>query len=161
METRVSVASSVKVKVMADIQSCPNCGKRNRVPGVAGGVPVCAACGSRLPWIVEARDSDFGSILGNKVRMHLVDFWAPWCAPCKLIEAALDELAREFAGFLQVVRADVDKAPETARAFGIRSIPTLVFIRDGEEVARQVGAAPIERIRAVLSDDLVKWRSEG
>lgn len=144
---------------MPEIQSCPNCGRRNRVPRIAGGVPVCAACSSRLPWIVEARDADFGSILGNKVRMHLVDFWAPWCGPCKLIEPALGELGREFAGFLQVVRVNVDKAPETARAFGIRSIPTLVFIRGGEEVARQVGAAPIERIRAVLGDDLVNWRS--
>jgi thioredoxin 2 len=130
---------------VADIITCPNCGTRNRVRPTPEGVPRCSACHHHLPWSVNAGPDTFDAELAASVPV-LVDFWAPWCGPCKLIEPALDELARERAGRLKIVRLNIDEGPAIAGRYGIQGVPTLMVARDGEEVDRLTGAVPKPRI---------------
>ena len=127
---------------MADIVACPNCGKRNRVPAVARGMPRCADCHTALPWLTSAGDGDFEEVAGRSTLPVLVDLWAPWCGPCRVVEPGVERAARSLAGRLKVVKVNVDEAPRTAERLGVQGIPTLVLLRDGREVARQVGAVP-------------------
>jgi thioredoxin 2 len=127
---------------MADIVTCPNCGKRNRVPVAADGVPRCAACHTPLPWLTSAGDDDFEEVAGRSTLPVLVDLWAPWCGPCRVVEPGVEQAASSLAGRLKVVKVNVDQAPRTAGRLGVQGIPTLLLLRDGREVARQVGAVP-------------------
>jgi thioredoxin 2 len=127
---------------MADIVTSPNCGKRNRVPAVARGVPRCANCHTALPWLTSAGDGDFEEVAGRSTLPVLVDLWAPWCGPCRVVEPGVERAAGSLAGRLKVVKVNVDEAPRTAERLGVQGIPTLVPLRDGREVARQVGAVP-------------------
>ena len=127
---------------MADIVTCPNCGKRNRVPATARGMPRCANCHAALPWLTAAGDGDFEEVAGNSTLPVLVDLWAPWCGPCRIVEPGVERAAGSLAGRLKVVKVNVDQAPRTAERLGVQGIPTLLLLRDGREVARQVGAVP-------------------
>jgi thioredoxin 2 len=127
---------------MAEIVACPNCGKRNRVPAVASGVPRCGNCQTALPWLVSAHDGDFEEVAGRSTLPVLVDLWAPWCGPCRVVEPGVEQASRQLAGRLKVVKVNVDQAPRTAERLGVQGIPTLVVLGDGREVARQVGAVP-------------------
>jgi thioredoxin 2 len=136
---RVDLGGSL---IVADIVTCPNCGKRNRVPAAARGVPGCAACHSALPWLTAAGDGDFEEVAGRSTLPVLVDLWAPWCGPCRVVGPGVEQAARALAGRLKAVKVDVDQAPRVAERLGVQGIPTLVLLRDGREVARQVGAVP-------------------
>jgi thioredoxin 2 len=127
---------------VADIVTCPNCGKRNRVPATARGMPRCANCHAALPWLTAAGDGDFEEVAGNSTLPVLVDLWAPWCGPCRIVEPGVERAAGSLAGRLKVVKVNVDQAPRTAERLGVQGIPTLLLLRDGREVARQVGAVP-------------------
>lgn len=127
---------------MADVVTCPNCGKRNRVPATARGVPRCANCHTALPWLTAAGDGDFEEVAGNSTLPVLVDLWAPWCGPCRIVEPGVERAAGSLAGRLKVVKVNVDQAPRTAERLGVQGIPTLLLLRHGREVARQVGAVP-------------------
>ena len=81
----------------------------------------------------------------------MVDFWAEWCAPCKMLAPVVEELAQDFAGRVKVVKLDTENSPETAAQFGIRGIPTLLFFRDGEVVDRLVGMALKSKIEDRLN----------
>ena len=81
----------------------------------------------------------------------LVDFWASWCAPCKTIAPWLDQLAEEFAGRAHVAKVDVDENGDLVNRFGIMSVPTLVVFKDGKIVDQTIGAAPKDRIRALIA----------
>ena len=96
---------------MADIVTCPNCGKRNRVPAKARGVPRCANCHTALPWLTAAGDGDFEEVAGNSTLPVLVDLWAPWCGPCRIVEPGVERAAGSLAGRLKVVKVNVDEAP--------------------------------------------------
>jgi len=90
--------------------------------------------------IVHARDEDFARLVEDRHGITIVDFWAPWCSPCKMMGPILDELAIEQQERgVQVTKVNVDQAPETAERFGIRSIPTLIFFQDGEPLFEMVG----------------------
>jgi thioredoxin 2 len=131
------------------IIACPTCGARNRVGPVAQGVPRCPRCKSTLPWVVDADTESFAAETTASVPV-VVDFWAQWCGPCRMISPVLEQLAQTHAGHLKVVKVDVDSNPGLATRFGARSIPLLVVIRDGHEVDRIVGALP----RAALEQRL-------
>ena len=92
--------------------------------------------------VLHINDADFESIVVNSDIPVLLDFWAPWCGPCKMIAPVLDELAPEFAGKVKIVKMNVDDNQTTPAQFGLRSIPTLLLIKNGQVVATQVGALP-------------------
>ena len=98
---------------------------------------------------VEITDSNFEEII-NSEKPVLVDFWAEWCGPCKMIGPLVEELANEFEGKAIIGKVDVDTNPEVSAKFGIRSIPTLLVFKGGEIVDKQVGAVP----KAVLSEKI-------
>jgi thioredoxin 2 len=137
----------------ATIIRCPNCDKRNRVRPTAQGTPRCASCHQPLPWLVEATQTTFDTELQASVPV-LVDLWSPWCAPCRAMAPALEQLARERAGRLKVVKVNVDEAEQVAQRFGVQGIPLLVLTRDAQELARQTGAAPLPRLQAWLNSQL-------
>ena len=133
---------------MATILGCPSCGAKNRVAPVPRGTPRCARCKTALPWIVVADESSFAAESEASVPV-LVDFWAPWCGPCRLVEPALAELASERAGSLKVVKVNVDENAGLAARFEAMSIPLLVILRDSKEVDRVVGAVPKTQLAAL------------
>ena len=90
--------------------------------------------------IVHAGDTDFDTVVLESSGITLVDFWAPWCGPCRMMGPILDEIAIENAGHgVTVVKVNSDEAPQTAERFEIRSIPTLIFFQDGEPLFEMVG----------------------
>jgi thioredoxin 2 len=99
--------------------------------------------------VVDAAAANFDLELRAPVPV-LVDFWAPWCGPCRWVSPAVSEQARKRAGKLKVVKLDIDTAPDVAGRYDIRGIPTLMLTRDGEEVDRLVGAPPKEQLRSWL-----------
>jgi thioredoxin 2 len=135
------------------IIACPNCGKKNRVRASASGVPRCSVCHTLLPWIVEASSETFDDELKASVPV-LVDFWAPWCGPCRMVSPLVERVGREHAGHLKVVKLNIDDAPEIADRYVVRGIPLLVLYRDGSEVTRQVGAVPHPQLNAWLEPHL-------
>jgi thioredoxin 2 len=126
---------------------CPNCGRLNRVPAAAQGKPRCGNCKAFLPWIGDASDDDFNEIAEQTTIPVLVDFWAAWCGPCRMVSSALEQLANEKAGQLKLVKVDVERAPKLAQRFSVQAVPTLLVMYRGEVIARQPGAAPVEALR--------------
>ncbi len=100
--------------------------------------------------ITSVTDATFADEVLNSDLPVLVDFWAEWCPPCHRLVPVLEELAGEFAGRARIVKLDVDENPETSRAYGILSMPTLSVFRDGQRVSQVVGAQPKSRLRAQI-----------
>ena len=132
------------------IISCPSCGARNRVGPIASGTPRCPRCKHALPWIVDADAGTFAEETRASVPV-VVDYWAAWCGPCRMISPVLEDLAQRHAGQLKVVKVDVDANPGLAARFGAQSIPLLVVIRDAREVDRIVGALPRQALEQRLA----------
>lgn len=126
---------------------CKSCGAVNRIPVEKlreGLQPVCGRCKDRLPVgePVTVTDATFGEEVEQSALPVLVDMWAEWCGPCRMIAPALDQLAAEYAGRLRIAKLNVDENPATSRRFEVQSIPLLVIIKDGREVDRIIGAVP-------------------
>ncbi|MCG5218137.1 thioredoxin [Streptosporangium sp. KLBMP 9127] len=134
--------------------SCANCGKKNRVPAAAGGVPRCGNCHQPLPWIVDASDDTFPEVAERSGLPVLVDFWADWCGPCRTVTPILEQLAREMAGRVKLVKVNVDRSPAVAQRFAIKHIPMLVMLGDGQVIAQRSGAAPAPELRTWIEDAL-------
>jgi thioredoxin 2 len=132
---------------------CAFCQKLNTVDlARASDRPQCGAC--HRPMLLDrplkvAQEDFERTVLGAGVPV-LVDFYADWCAPCKMVAPLIDELAGELVGRMLVAKVDTDRAPEVAMAFQIRSIPTLILFQEGEEVERSLGFEP-ERVRALTA----------
>jgi len=133
----------------ASIITCSNCSRKNRVRPTSQGVPRCSVCHTLLPWMLEADRDSFDTELAASVPV-VIDFWAPWCGPCRMVTPALERLAERHAGKLKLVKLNVDGAPEIANRFQVQGIPLLVLWRDGRELDRLVGAAPERDIEAWL-----------
>jgi thioredoxin 2 len=140
---------------------CPSCRAINRVPMArvgSGRKAICGRCKADLPTDaspVTLSDATFASEVERSPLPVLVDMWAPWCGPCRMVAPAVEALAVELAGRVRVAKMNVDDNPATASRFGVRSIPTLLVFKDGREVDRIVGvqskaaiAARLERFMA-------------
>lgn len=133
---------------------CPFCQTPNRVEVArAREGPKCAECGRPflLDRPVKVTEEDFARTVLEAEVPVLVDFYADWCGPCKVMAPVLDEVAREATGELLVAKVDTDRAPEVAARYGIRGIPTLVLFRNGKDEGRVTGAVPKSRIVEMLA----------
>ncbi|MGE0159205.1 MAG: thioredoxin [Gemmatimonadales bacterium] len=132
---------------------CRFCDKLNRVDlARAAERPTCGECGKPilLDRPVKVSEEDFTKTVEGADAPVLVDFYADWCGPCRMVAPFVDEIAQANVGRLLVAKVDTDQAPNVAMRFGIRSIPTLVLFEDGKEVERSVGFEP-ERLKALIA----------
>jgi thioredoxin 2 len=140
---------------------CPSCGATNRVPleKIAQGLqPVCGRCKTPLPVSnqpVTVTDANFATEVERSPLPVLLDMWAPWCGPCRMVGPVVEELAKEMAGRVRVAKLNVDENPATAARFNVQSIPTLLVLKNGREVERIVGAQPkaaiVQRLQKVAA----------
>jgi thioredoxin 2 len=127
---------------------CPACGTTNRVPVAAvraGKRPVCGRCKTPLPAAagpVTVTDANFAAEVEASPVPVLLDLWAAWCGPCRMLAPIVEELAGELAGRVKVGKLNVDENPSTAGRFAVRSIPTLLVLKGGREIDRLVGVLP-------------------
>jgi thioredoxin 2 len=131
---------------------CPHCGATNRLPtSRVTDDPVCGRCGKALlegvP--VELSDANFDAVVAKTELPVLVDFWAPWCGPCRMMAPAFAQAAAQLKGRALLVKVNSDENPGLSQRFGIRSIPTLVRLQQGRETQRQSGAVPVGSIVAL------------
>ncbi|MDR0940658.1 MAG: thioredoxin [Bacteroidales bacterium] len=99
-------------------------------------------------------DANYKEVLANTKELIVIDFWAEWCGPCKMIAPSVEELANEYAGKALIGKCDVDENNDMAVNYGIRNIPTLLFIKNGEVVDRLVGALPKAKIAEAIEKNL-------
>lgn len=104
--------------------------------------------------IVNATDSSFEADVLNAAGPVLVDYWAPWCGPCKMVAPILDEIAAEYEGKVLIVKVNVDDNPGTAQKFGVRGIPTLTLFKGGSVEATKVGALSKSQLTAFLDSNI-------
>lgn len=132
---------------------CQFCLRLNRVDlDRAESRPKCGNCGRPmlLDRPVKITDEDLDRLVSESDVPVLVDFYADWCGPCKIMAPLLDEVARDRLGEVLVAKLDTDRNPASSRKLGIRGIPTLILFHRGEEVGREVGAVPRDRLEALL-----------
>jgi len=98
----------------------------------------------------EINDSSFKSEVTDSQMPVLVDFWAPWCGPCKMVAPVLEELAKEYEGKVKVVKLNIDENQGTATEYGVRSIPTLILFKDGKECERMIGVQSKENLKQMI-----------
>jgi thioredoxin 2 len=131
---------------------CPHCGATNRLPVARlNDAPNCGRCGKTLleGQPIEIGDADFDAVVAASSVPVLVDFWAPWCGPCRMMAPAFEQAGRTLKGRALLVKVDSDQNPLLTGRFAVRSIPTLVRLQGGLETRRQTGAASAAAIVAL------------
>ena len=104
--------------------------------------------------MIQLTDANFADEVERASGFVMVDFWAPWCAPCRAVAPTMEALAREYEGRVRFAKLNVDEAPMTAAAYGIRSIPTIALFRDGEPVSAVAGAVPRAMLANLIDEQL-------
>ncbi len=147
---------------MADtlVVLCPECQTKNRIPNEKVGQEAkCGECGvsfnastNLAASPVTVTDANFSQEVVESSLPVVVDFWAPWCGPCKMITPVLEELAEEYAGRVKVAKLNTDENQNTAAHHGIQGIPTLLFMKDGKVMDKLVGAAPKPRLAEKIQE---------
>ena len=133
---------------------CPNCKKVNRLPKKDSYIKAkCGSCGASLleGRVIEANGVDFDYILQNSTVPVIVDFWAPWCGPCRMMAPNFAEASRNLTPKVQFVKVNTEENPQISARYGIRSIPTMIVFKNGVEVDRVSGALPTQQIVALAS----------
>jgi thioredoxin 2 len=145
--------SDIQLDARGLIVPCPSCGQRNRIAFTAAEAR-CAKCKTGLPAAdepVEVPDAQtFDALVRSASRPVVVDFWAPWCGPCRMVAPELARVAKANAGRLLVIKVNTEALPELGDRFGIRSIPTMAVFQGGKEVGRSSGARPAADIEAFV-----------
>jgi thioredoxin 2 len=161
----LSASRRSKPEQVMIIQACPKCGAKNRVDEQAAQAsqPVCGRCGEKLSLAETSAagnsqpqtvtDATFATdvLEASGSQTILVDCWAAWCGPCRMIAPVLDELAVESNGRYKIAKLNVDENPRTAAQFNIRSIPTLLIFKNGKVVDQIIGVVPKQTIAARLA----------
>ena len=139
------------------IIKCDKCGTKNRVPAsrVNEG-PICGKCRSPLkaaaPGIpIDITDQTFGQEVISDPGVVLVDCWAPWCGPCRMVAPVLEQIAAEYRGCVKIAKLNVDENPITSSRYGIQSIPTMLIFKNGNQVDKMLGALPRQEIERHLA----------
>jgi thioredoxin 1 len=103
---------------------------------------------------LEVTDSDFETVVKESDQLAVVDFWASWCAPCRMIAPIVDELAEEYQGRVKIFKLDVDANPKSASTYSVRSIPTILFFKDGSVVDTVIGNAPKSKLKEKIDQHI-------
>jgi len=135
---------------------CPSCGRTNRQGYQHLNRTIrCASCHTTLPALGAPVDvasaTAFDALVAQSPLPILVDFWAPWCGPCRMMAPEVEKVARQTSGVALIVKVDTDAVPELGERFGIRSIPTVAVFRNGQVVARESGARPAADLQSLLT----------
>jgi thioredoxin 2 len=149
--------STIELDEHGLITVCPSCGQRNRMAFIAKQTR-CGRCKAALPAAAEPvevhNQRDFDALVRDAAQPVVVDFWAPWCGPCRMVAPELARVAAANAGKFVVVKVNTDEVPELGERFRIRSIPTMAVFQGGREVARMSGAMPAAQIEAFVNSAL-------
>jgi thioredoxin 2 len=151
--------SNIELDPKGLIRVCASCGQRNRIPF---GTPQarCGRCKADLPPAgepIEVPDERaFDALIRGASQPVVVDFWAPWCGPCRMVAPELERVAAANAGRLIVVKVNTDQVTELGDRFTIRSIPTMAVFHHGKEVGRTTGAMPADQIEAFVRNAIAK-----
>jgi thioredoxin 2 len=160
--------SDVQLDDRGIVEACLSCGKNNRIKYEHLGDPArCGSCQQALAPpaapIEIGTATDFDRLVSRASIPIVVDFWAPWCGPCRMVAPELVKVAARAAGRFLVVKVNTDGVPELGQRFGIRSIPTMAVFAEGREVARTAGARPAADIEAFVAQatDALHERPKG
>jgi thioredoxin 1 len=138
-----NAATASSTEVLRLVAAGPSRRQRHRR---TGGRTQTGACGTRQRQSQQSPDAEFDKEVLKSDKPVVVDFWAEWCGPCRMIAPALEEISGSLAGKVKIVKLNVDENPATAAKYGVMSIPTLMLFKNGELASRQVGAAPKQKL---------------